>query len=192
MTTSRFAAAVTALALGAATAGSIAATQEQGGQGYGPGAGGGYGPGYGRGAGMMGGYGPGGGYGQGMMGGYGGGYGPGGGRGGYGYGGGGPFAAMNLTDEQREKIAKIQEDNRSRNWNTMGQMRSEMFKLRQMYFADKLDANALTEQQRKVDELRRQMITGHVEARNQIDALLTKEQRQQFRGFGPWWQDGVD
>ena len=47
MTRSRFAAALSALALSAAAAGSIAATQEQGGQGYGPGAG--YGPGYGRG-----------------------------------------------------------------------------------------------------------------------------------------------
>jgi Spy/CpxP family protein refolding chaperone len=125
-----------------------------------------------------------------MMGGYGGGYGQGWGRGGYGPGG--PLAALNLSDDQREKIAKIQEESRSKNWGTMGQMRSEMFKLRQMYQGDKLDPNAVTAQQAKVDELRRQMLKSRVEARNQIDALLTKEQRQQFRSFGPWWQEGVE
>jgi len=166
------------LALTAALSGSTVAQQ---GPGYGPGPG--SGPGYGYGPGMMGGYGPG------MMGGYGGmtaGYGPGWARGGYGPGG---FAALNLSDEQREKIAKIQEENRSKNWNTMGQMRGEMFKLRQMYFGDKLDSNAISEQQRKVDELRVQMVKSRVEARNQVSAVLTPEQRQQFRSFGPWGAD---
>jgi len=145
----------------------------------GPGPGPGYGPGYGPG--MMGGYG----YGSGMMGGYGpgGGNGPGWGRG-RGYGGG--LAALDLSSEQREKIAAIQEQHRSKNWNAMGQLRSEQFKLRQMYYADKVDAAAVTEQQKKVDELRRQMLKSQVEARNQIAAVLTPEQRKQFRQFGPW------
>jgi Spy/CpxP family protein refolding chaperone len=157
----------------AAAIGSSAVAQQR--PGYGPA------PGYGHGPGMMGGYSPGDGYGRGMMDGYG----PGGGHGGYGAGPG--LAALNLTDEQREKIARIQEDTRSKNWNTMGQMRGEMFKLRQMYFGDKLDSNAISEQQRKVDELRRQMLKARVETRNQVAAVLTPEQRQQFRSFGPWW-----
>jgi Spy/CpxP family protein refolding chaperone len=142
---------------------------------------------------MMGGYGggPGGGYGPGMMGGYGGGpgwgYGP---RGGQGFGpgaGGGALAFLNLTDEQSEKVLKIQEENRSKNWDLMGKMRSEQFKLRQMSFGDKLDAAAITEQQKKVDDLRRQMLKSRIESRNQIAAVLTPEQRKQFRQFGPWW-----
>lgn len=146
----------------------------------GPGAGPGYGPGYGPG--MMGGYG----YGPGMMGGYGRGpgFGPGGGRG-FGYGGG--LAALNLSAEQSEKIAAIQEENRRKNWGTMGQMRSEQFKLRQMYYSDKIDSAAVAEQQKKVDELRRQMLKSQVEARNQVAAVLTPEQRKQFRQLGPWW-----
>ena len=164
---------LTAMAAGAVLAlaiGSSAVAQQ--GPGYGPG------PGYGYGHGMMGGRGPGDGYGRGMMDGYG----PGGG-----YGAGAGLAALNLTDEQREKIARIQEDNRSKNWNTMGQMRGEMFKLRQMYYGDKLDSNVISEQQRKVDELRRQMLKAQIETRNQVAGVLTPEQRQQFRSFGPWW-----
>jgi Spy/CpxP family protein refolding chaperone len=165
---------LTAMAAGTVLAlaiGSSAVAQQ--GPGYGPG------PGYGYGHGMMGGRGPGDGYGHGMMGGYG----PDGG-----YGAGAGLAALNLTDEQREKIARIQEDNRSKNWNTMGQMRGEMFKLRQMYYGDKLDSNVISEQQRKVDELRRQMLKAQIETRNQVASVLTPEQRQQFRSFGPWWE----
>ena len=164
----------------------------------------GYGPGYGPGAG----YGPGGGYGPGMMGGgpgmmrgYGGeGYGPGYGRGygpgegrGYGPGTGAPLAALELTAEQADKIAAIQEEVRRKNWDTMGQVRTEMFKLRRMYNADNADPKAVTEQQKKVDELRRQMLASRLETRKQIDAVLTPEQKKkaddQRRRFGPRWLD---
>jgi Spy/CpxP family protein refolding chaperone len=174
------------LALGLLAAGAVIA---QPGPGYGPG-----GPGYGPG--MMGGYGPG--YGQGMMGGYGpgmmGGYGPGAGRGmmggGYGPGwgaSGGATAALNLTDEQREKIFAIHEQNRQKNWDTMGKMRAEQFKLRSMYNADNVDPQAFAEQQKKVDDLRREMIVSRLETRKQVEAVLSPEQRQQFRQFGPRW-----
>ena len=140
------------------------------GSGYGPG----YGPGYGRG--MMGygpGYGPGGGYGPGMMGG--------------GYGAGGALAALNLTDEQREKVFAIQEEHRKKNWTVMGEMRSEQFKLRNMARGERLDADKLVEQQKKVDALRQQMLKSRVEAHNQIAAVLTPEQRTQLRQYSPWW-----
>ena len=171
------------LALGIA-AGAATAAYAQGpggpgkGPGYGPGSGG-YGPGAG--------YGPGGGYGPGMMGGYGGGpgFGP-------GSGGGGALAQLNLSDEQREKVLKIQEENRRKNWDLMGQVRTEQFKLRQMAYGDKLDAAAITEQQKKVDDLRRQMLKSRIETRNQIAAVLTAEQKQQFRQFGPWWIEDSD
>jgi len=131
----------------------------------------GYGPGYGQGRGMMGGPGMGG-YGPGMMG---------------GYGAGGMFAALNLSDEQREKISAIQEAQRQKNWATMGEVRSEQFKLRGMYGTEKLDADKLVAQQKKVDELRQQMLKSRVEAHNQIAAVLTPEQRKQLRQFAPWW-----
>jgi Spy/CpxP family protein refolding chaperone len=160
-------------------AGTIGAAALAQGPGYGPGMMGGYGPG------MMGGGGPG--YGPGR------GYGPGGGFGpGGGYGrGAAMLESLNLTDEQREKIQTLQEENRQRNWTVMGQMRTEMFKLRRMYSADNPDANAVAEQQKKVDELRRQMLVSRLEGRKQVEAVLTPEQRKQFRQYRPWWmQEG--
>jgi len=156
------------------------------------------GPGYGGGPGMMGGYGPGGG-GPGMMGGYG----PGGGSpgmmGGYGsgmmgggYDRGGPFAALNLSDEQQDKLFAIREDNRRKNSDAMGTMRAEMFKLRRMYNADSVDSKALVEQQKKVDDLRRQMLASRLDMRKQMESVLTPEQRKQVRQIGPWWATEED
>ena len=140
-------------------------------QGYGPGMMGGYGPG------MNGGYGPGmmGGYGRGMMG------------DGASFGSTAPFAALNLSDEQRDKIAALREENRRKNWDRMGTVRSEQFKLRQMYDADTVDPQAVAEQQKKVDDLRREMLVSRLETHKQVLALLTPEQRKEMRRLGPWW-----
>lgn len=116
-----------------------------------------------------------------------------------GYGGGpgyGPGAnaleALNLSDEQRDKIQVIQEQNRQKNWTAMGQMRAEMFALRRMYYADKVDANAIVEQQKKVDEFRRAQLKSRIESRNQVEALLTPEQRKQFRQHRPLWMQQTE
>ena len=142
----------------------------------------GYGPGYGPG---MRGYGPG------MMGGgYGPGYGPGYGRGMMGYGpgwGGGMFARLNLTDEQQDKVFAIQEQHRSKNFGTMSKMRAETFKLQRMLNAENADSKAIVEQQKKVDELRREMLASRLEMRKDVEKVLTPEQRKEFRQFGPWW-----
>ena len=127
----------------------------------------GYGPGHGQGRGMMDG-----GHGSGMMG---------------GYGAGRMFSALNLSDEQREKVSAIQESQRKKSWATMGEVRAEQFKLRGMYGAEKLDADKIAEQQKKVDDLRRQMLKSRVEAHNQIASVRTPEQRKQLRQHPPGW-----
>jgi hypothetical protein len=48
-------------------------------------------------------------------------------------------------------------------------------------------AQWFAEQQKKVDDLRREMIVSRLETRKQIEGVLTPEQRQQFRQFGPRW-----
>jgi Spy/CpxP family protein refolding chaperone len=191
----------------------VAGTAFAQGPGYWQGQGGGPGYGPGMGQGMMGGYG-GPGTGQGMMGGYGGapGYGPGYGGQGYrpgqgmmgqrmapgmeGHHGSGRGAgmmqgigqrlrALGLSEDQRTKVARIMEDTRRKNWDVLGQIQSERFKLREMVRGDKVDPNAAVEQKRKVDDLKRQVMRSRLEARNQVLALLTPEQREKARSFGP-------
>lgn len=150
--------------------------------GYGPGD---YGPGYGMGPGMMGGYGYGsGGYGMGpgMMGGYG--YGPGGyGMGPgmmWGYGPGG-YNPLKLSDEQRAKIADIQNDVSRKQWALMSSMHELRFSRRAEAPSD---AEARKLYQASAD-LRKQMFENSLDARKRIDTVLTKEQREQLRrGWG--------
>jgi Spy/CpxP family protein refolding chaperone len=104
---------------------------------------------------------------------------------------GGMLAALNLSDAQREKVLAIQEEHRKKNWAAMSEVRAEQYKLRGLYGAEKLDADEIAEQQKKVDELRGRMLKSRVEAHNQIAALLTPEQRKELRQRAPgWMMDG--
>jgi len=111
--------------------------------------------GYGMGSGMMGGYG----MGPGMM-------------GGYGFG-----AALNLTAEQRSQITKIQNELRQKHWELMGKMQDEQFQMRELYASDNRDDAALSNSFRKMSELRQEMFDQLLSAQKQVDAVLTKEQR---------------
>ncbi len=166
-----------------------------GGYGMGPGMMGGYGGGSGMGPGMMWG---GGGYGPGMMGGYGGyGVGPGmmGGYGGYGMGPGmmglGPLGNLDLSDEQRTKINKIFDTEQKQHWAIMGQMMEEQNKLRDLYSVDEPDPKKVGAAYGQIAKMRQQMLETHVQASNQVQQVLTKEQREQLREWnrGGWGSD---
>lgn len=136
----------------------------------------GYGGGYGMGPAMMGGgYGPG----PGMMGGYGpGGYGPGGygmgpgARGGY----GGAFAGLNLSAEQRKQIADIQESTSKAMWQLMGTMHEQGYAMN-----GAADDAAARKAYDAMSETRKAMFELRLQARKQIDAVLTAQQRDQLR-----------
>ena len=141
--------------------------------GYRAGAMGGYGPAYGMGPGMMGGYGPGYGMNPGMMPGYGPsyfmrpgmmwGYGPG----------------LNLSDDQQNKITKIQDELRRKQWDLMGKIQDEF--ARRAEAPDDATASSADD---RIGELQQQMISNATAARKQIDGVLSKEQRQQLRRGG--------
>ena len=105
------------------------------------------------------------GYGYGPRGGYGPGHGPGAAMG---YGPGWGPANANLSGEQREKVAAIQDEVRREHWDARDRMRAEMVKLRQMDAA----SPAYAEQAKKVAELREQMFKSREETRRRIDAVL--------------------
>ncbi len=132
-----------------------------------------FGPDYGMGPGMMGGYG----MGPGMMGGQGPGYGMGSGM----MGGYASRADLNLTAEQRSKIAKIQNDVRRKHWDLMGKMQDEQAQMNEQYHSDQRDDAPLSKSYRDMSELRQQMFDLSLSARRQIDAVLTQEQRDKLK-----------
>ena len=123
----------------------------------------------GQGPGMMGGHGPG------MMG------------GGPGMMGMPMYAALDLTDEQRAKVARIFEEMRKKNWDAMGKVMDETAILRDLYNAPTHDPAAIGRQTVKIAEMKRPIIESMVTAHDQVDALLTTEQKGRLRSFGRGW-----
>ncbi|MCK9517170.1 MAG: Spy/CpxP family protein refolding chaperone [Ottowia sp.] len=146
--------------------------------GMGPGMMGGHGydqGGYGMGWGMMGndgagpGYGRGGFMGPGMMGGYGCDYIP------------------DLTDEQRAKIADIEKEFGSKQWELMGKMREQRLARGGAWQDGKFDEQAARDAYDAMAALRKQMFENSLQKRKSIDDVLTPQQRdQQRRGRGNW------
>jgi Spy/CpxP family protein refolding chaperone len=146
-----------------------------GGMGMGPGMmGGGMGPGMMSGMGMMGG---GMGMGPGMMG------------GGMGMMGMGPFGMLDLSDDQRAKLNKLQDEHRKKDWEIAGKIMDEQAKLRDLYDADTPDAKKIGTAYGAIARLQQQAVEANVELHNRMQAVLTKEQREQLkqwrRGMGP-------
>lgn len=109
---------------------------------------------------------------------------------GHGMGGGmmggmgmGPYHMLDLTDDQRTRINKIQDQERRQHWETMGKIMDERAKQRDLYAADKLDTQKILKVQEDIDRLQRKMMESHLNSRKQIDALLTKEQRDQLKSY---------
>lgn len=100
--------------------------------------------------------------------------------GGYGYG-----PALDLTEQQQAKIAQIQDDFRKKQWDLAAKMDAERTKLNEIYYSGKRDPATIDNQYKKIYDLRRQMVQLSLDAQNRMDSVLTKEQRERFRGYGP-------
>ena len=158
--------------------------------GYGAGPGGGYGPGYGMGPGMMGGGMMGGMMAPGMMGGYGPGYGMGPGMmGGMGYG---MLYQLNLSPDQWNKVNAIHEELAKKQWDLMGKLREEAYKLRNLMATEKRDRTTITNQYKKLQEMRLQSFQARLDAQEKVDGVLTTEQKEQLRRFAPCWGHDVE
>jgi Spy/CpxP family protein refolding chaperone len=139
----------------------------------------------GGGMGMMGmggsgmGMGMGGGMGMGMM-----------GMGGTGMGmmGMGPVSMLDLSDEQRDKIEKIHDDVRRKNWDTYGKIMDEQSKLRDLYSGEIVDAKKVGAVYGSISKMHQQVIEANVEAHNRVQAVLTKEQKEQLK---QWSRGGM-
>ncbi len=160
-----------------ATALLAASAQAQPGGG-GPGMMDGYGPGYGRGPGwhgMMDGYGRGpdwGGMGHGMM-----------GQGMMGFGS--DYWSLKLSDAQRDKILSIERTASNKRWDLMRKMHEQGFRMRENYATGKLDDEALRKNYQAMSEAHKEMFEASLQARKDIEAVLTPEQRAQLdRGWG--------
>ena len=169
-----------AAALGIGTAAVYAQGPSGDYNGMGPGMMGEYG--YGRGGGMMGrGYG----MGPGMM-----------GSGfdcgmGHSFAGAAALSSLDLSDAQRKQVLSIQDQVRKSNWDLMGKMQDEMAKQRDLFADGKRDRAAITAVNKRMFELRQQMLGNSFDAAEKVETILTPQQREQLKKqWGPGWMMG--
>ncbi len=97
--------------------------------------------------------------------------------------GAGPFAMLNLSTEQRTKVNAIQDSLRKQQWTLQGKINDEEARLRDLYLVDQPDPKRVGQAYDTIFDLRRQMIEAHVLAQNQMQNVLTAEQRNQIKQF---------
>lgn len=99
----------------------------------------------------------------------------------------GPMWLPDLKEDQQKKISTIYEELHKKRWDLMAKMQGEYATLQGLYAADKRDPAAIGNQYKKISDLRRQMVEQSVEAHNRMEAVLTKEQKERLRSYGPGW-----
>ena len=90
---------------------------------------------------------------------------------------------LNLSADQQSRISKLTDQLNHDNWAKQGMINDESAKLRDLYEADKRDPAAIGEEYKKIFDLKRQMIEAYLATQNQIEDLLTPEQRDQLKSL---------
>ena len=90
---------------------------------------------------------------------------------GYGYG-------LDLSAEQREKIGEIQQEFAQKHWGLMTSMHSPGGPMEQMFSGDEKAARQAYD---AMAAARKQMFEAQLDMRKQVEAVLTKEQREQLQ-----------
>src|SRR3989344_526714 len=98
-------------------------------------------------------------------------------------GGMGMMGMFNLSDEQRAKVRKLEDEQRKKNRDLYGKIEDESVKLRDLYDTDTPDARKIGAAYDKIFDLKRQAIVSAVEAQNKARAVLTKEQQEQLKAW---------
>ena len=96
-----------------------------------------------------------------------------------------PFAQLGLQESQRKAINELmahQEEYRKKH---MDMMQKQNDKLRELYKAEKWDADAMTRVYDEMYKERRAMMQKMIETRNAIMDKLTQEQRNRFSSMAP-------
>ena len=91
------------------------------------------------------------------------------------------YYGLDLSEDQQSKIAAIQKQARKDQWNIMGQIRDEQFKLQELYYARQPDPAAINAEASKIEQLQRKLIQANIDAQKQMESVLTPEQREQLQ-----------
>ena len=103
----------------------------------------------------------------------------------------GMLSQLNLSPEQWNKLNAVHENIGKKQWELMGRMREETFKLRSLLGSEKRDRDAIVAQFKRVQDIRLQMFQTRLEGHEELSGILTSEQKAQLRRFAPWWGQDI-
>jgi Spy/CpxP family protein refolding chaperone len=97
----------------------------------------------------------------------------------------GAIGRLDLSETQRRQLQKIHDELRRKNWDPLGKLYDEISRIREAMWADKRDRTAILAANKRMSELRQQMLENLLEAAEKAEALLTPQQREQLRRYAP-------
>lgn len=95
----------------------------------------------------------------------------------------GAIGRLDLNDSQRRQVQKIDDELRRKNWDLMGKMHDEMSRMRDAMWTDKRDRAAILAGNKRMSELRQQMLENMLDAADKAEGVLTPQQREQLRRY---------
>ena len=94
---------------------------------------------------------------------------------------GGPFAGLNLTEEQQKKIAELQRAGREQAAPVEQELQTTQRTLHRELFADTRDAAKISDLSAKAATLQKQLADLHVKTTTAVADVLTADQRATMR-----------
>jgi Spy/CpxP family protein refolding chaperone len=98
----------------------------------------------------------------------------------------GRLADLDLTDSQRDKIRDLHRAMRKQHLKLMEKMMDAGDKLSDTYADHPTDIDKIGDAYDGIYKIKRNMILQHVETRNKVVALLTKEQKEKLKSSRPF------
>ena len=92
---------------------------------------------------------------------------------------------LDLSNEQRRTIRDIQKQLRKAHWELEDKIEIEADQLFELYQVQPRDAKAIGKVYGKIFDYRRQIIELAINAGNDVEGALTKQQRQQLKQHKP-------
>ena len=93
------------------------------------------------------------------------------------------YAGLDLSPDQRRKIAGIQQETGKAQWQLMGAMHEQGYRMHGITGPGAFDEAAARKSFDAMTETRKAMFEIQVEARKKFDAVLTPQQREQLRRY---------
>jgi Spy/CpxP family protein refolding chaperone len=92
--------------------------------------------------------------------------------------------SLGLNDAQRDKILAIERAASRKQWELMGKMHDQSLRAHESYATGKWDEDALRKNFEVVSEVHKGLFETSLQARKDIEAVLTPEQRSQLNSLG--------